>query len=170
ARAPAGGCCRLSAGGPPRGVWSAPPARRAPARLAELPLASPGWSGVPTPPRPRPHGTRGPRPPRPGRTASRAPAAAGAGGASGAAPSSWASPPIDNLPADLSTGIYYGWASVGSGDVHRMMVSIGWNPYYKNTKKSMEAHSYTPSKRTPMGKSSMWRSVATSDQKGTSIL
>uniref|UniRef100_A0A9L0JYP8 Riboflavin kinase n=1 Tax=Equus asinus TaxID=9793 RepID=A0A9L0JYP8_EQUAS len=47
---------------------------------------------------------------------------------------------VDNLPADLSTGIYYGWASVGSGDVHKMVVSIGWNPYYKNTKKSMETH------------------------------
>ena len=44
---------------------------------------------------------------------------------------------VDNLPADVSTGIYYGWASVGSGDVHKMVVSIGWNPYYKNTKKSM---------------------------------
>lgn len=44
---------------------------------------------------------------------------------------------VDNLPADVSTGIYYGWASVGNGDVHKMVVSIGWNPYYKNTKKSM---------------------------------
>lgn len=25
---------------------------------------------------------------------------------------------VDNLPADVSTGIYDGWASVGSGDVH----------------------------------------------------
>ncbi|KAF6126901.1 riboflavin kinase [Phyllostomus discolor] len=47
---------------------------------------------------------------------------------------------VDSLPADISTGIYYGWASVGSGDVHKMVVSIGWNPYYKNTKKSMETH------------------------------
>ncbi|XP_023377717.1 riboflavin kinase isoform X1 [Pteropus alecto] len=47
---------------------------------------------------------------------------------------------VDNLPADVSTGIYYGWASVGSGEVHKMVVSIGWNPYYKNTKKSMETH------------------------------
>uniref|UniRef100_A0A8D2AHT7 riboflavin kinase n=1 Tax=Sciurus vulgaris TaxID=55149 RepID=A0A8D2AHT7_SCIVU len=36
---------------------------------------------------------------------------------------------VDNLPAD-----------VGSGDVHKMVVSIGWNPYYKNMKKSMETH------------------------------
>lgn len=47
---------------------------------------------------------------------------------------------VDNLPADVSTGIYYGWASVGSGEVHKMVVSIGWNPYYKNVKKSMETH------------------------------
>uniref|UniRef100_A0A8D2D8G3 Riboflavin kinase n=1 Tax=Sciurus vulgaris TaxID=55149 RepID=A0A8D2D8G3_SCIVU len=46
---------------------------------------------------------------------------------------------VDNLPADVSTGIYYGWASVVSGDVHKI-VSIVWNPYYKNMKKSMETH------------------------------
>ncbi|MGH0156289.1 UNVERIFIED_CONTAM: hypothetical protein FKN15_031151, partial [Acipenser sinensis] len=47
---------------------------------------------------------------------------------------------VDHLPADICTGIYYGWACVGNGDVHRMVMSIGWNPYYKNTKKSMETH------------------------------
>ncbi|KAL0186542.1 hypothetical protein M9458_018212, partial [Cirrhinus mrigala] len=44
---------------------------------------------------------------------------------------------VDNLPADISTGIYYGWACVDNGDIHKMVMSIGWNPYYKNTKKSM---------------------------------
>ncbi|XP_026199688.1 riboflavin kinase [Anabas testudineus] len=47
---------------------------------------------------------------------------------------------VDKLPADISTGIYYGWACVSNGDVHKMVMSIGWNPYYKNTKKSMETH------------------------------
>ncbi|KAI1904924.1 hypothetical protein AGOR_G00010690 [Albula goreensis] len=47
---------------------------------------------------------------------------------------------VERLPADISTGIYFGWASVGGGDIHKMVMSIGWNPYYKNTKKSMEAH------------------------------
>ncbi|KAG7223419.1 hypothetical protein INR49_015522 [Caranx melampygus] len=47
---------------------------------------------------------------------------------------------VENLPTDISTGIYYGWACVGNGDVHKMVMSIGWNPYYKNTKKSMETH------------------------------
>ncbi|XP_068166510.1 riboflavin kinase [Antennarius striatus] len=47
---------------------------------------------------------------------------------------------VDHLPADISTGIYYGWACVGDGDVYKMVMSIGWNPFYKNIKKSMEAH------------------------------
>ncbi|KAM4709447.1 riboflavin kinase [Discoglossus pictus] len=47
---------------------------------------------------------------------------------------------VDNIPADLSTGIYYGWGCVGDGDVHKMVMSIGWNPFYKNTKKSVETH------------------------------
>ncbi|XP_054939854.1 riboflavin kinase-like [Physeter macrocephalus] len=47
---------------------------------------------------------------------------------------------VDNIPADVSTGIYYGWASGGSGDVRKTVVSIGWNPYCKHTKKSMETH------------------------------
>ncbi|XP_037684777.1 riboflavin kinase-like [Choloepus didactylus] len=47
---------------------------------------------------------------------------------------------VDNLAADIYTGIYYGWATFGSEDVHKMVVSMGWNPYYKNMKKSMETH------------------------------
>ena len=44
---------------------------------------------------------------------------------------------VDNLPAAVSTGIYYGWASVDRGPVYKMVMSIGWNPFYNNTKKSM---------------------------------
>uniref|UniRef100_A0A8C5MU30 riboflavin kinase n=1 Tax=Leptobrachium leishanense TaxID=445787 RepID=A0A8C5MU30_9ANUR len=47
---------------------------------------------------------------------------------------------VDSLPDDLNTGIYYGWGCVGDGDVHKMVMSIGWNPFYKNTKKSVETH------------------------------
>ncbi|XP_072538477.1 riboflavin kinase [Salminus brasiliensis] len=47
---------------------------------------------------------------------------------------------VDSLPADINTGIYYGWARVDNGDIHKMVMSIGWNPYYKNKKKSMETH------------------------------
>lgn len=44
---------------------------------------------------------------------------------------------VDNLPETISTGIYYGWASVDRGPVYKMVMSIGWNPFYNNTKKSM---------------------------------
>ena len=44
---------------------------------------------------------------------------------------------VENLPAGITTGIYYGWAQVDDGHVHKMVMSIGWNPYYDNKKKSM---------------------------------
>jgi len=47
---------------------------------------------------------------------------------------------VDHLPSDVQTGIYYGWARVDDGEVHKMVLSVGWNPYFKNEKKSMETH------------------------------
>lgn len=46
---------------------------------------------------------------------------------------------MDSLPTDFTTGIYYGWASVNGG-IYKMVASIGWNPFYKNEKKSAEVH------------------------------
>jgi riboflavin kinase len=40
---------------------------------------------------------------------------------------------------DLETGIYYGWATL-RGSRYQAVVSIGWNPYFKNEKKTVEAH------------------------------
>ncbi|EPZ33439.1 Riboflavin kinase, bacterial/eukaryotic domain-containing protein [Rozella allomycis CSF55] len=41
-------------------------------------------------------------------------------------------------------GVYYGWAMViGLNDeskVYPMVMSVGWNPFYKNEKKSAEVH------------------------------
>ena len=42
----------------------------------------------------------------------------------------------------LNRGIYYGWAKLGSS-IHKAVVSVGWNPYYKNEKKAIEAHLLT---------------------------
>ncbi|XP_021920418.1 riboflavin kinase isoform X4 [Zootermopsis nevadensis] len=47
---------------------------------------------------------------------------------------------VNDLPEDIGTGVYYGWATVDNGPVHKMVMSIGWNPYFKNSKKSMETH------------------------------
>lgn len=41
--------------------------------------------------------------------------------------------------AEAVTGIYCGWASIGdSGQVYKMCMSIGWNPFYNNTFKTAE--------------------------------
>ncbi|XP_071943350.1 riboflavin kinase-like [Antedon mediterranea] len=47
---------------------------------------------------------------------------------------------VNDLPNDFATGVYYGWARVNDGQVHKMVMSIGWNPFYDNVKKSMETH------------------------------
>ncbi|XP_014787316.1 riboflavin kinase [Octopus bimaculoides] len=47
---------------------------------------------------------------------------------------------VSKLPSSMDNGVYYGWANVDKGPVYKMVLSIGWNPYYKNEKKSMETH------------------------------
>ena len=44
---------------------------------------------------------------------------------------------VNNLPAAMTTGIYYGLSNVDGGEIYKTVLSIGWNPYYKNTKKSL---------------------------------
>lgn len=44
---------------------------------------------------------------------------------------------VDKLPKEVNCGIYFGWASVNNGQVYKMVMSVGWNPYFKNEKKSM---------------------------------
>ncbi|KAB0795661.1 hypothetical protein PPYR_09722 [Photinus pyralis] len=47
---------------------------------------------------------------------------------------------VNLLPSDLENGVYYGFASVNKGDIYKMVMSIGWNPFYNNTERSMETH------------------------------
>lgn len=47
---------------------------------------------------------------------------------------------VKELPPEIETGIYFGWAQVDHGPVHKMVMSVGWNPYFKNVEKSMETH------------------------------
>jgi riboflavin kinase len=47
---------------------------------------------------------------------------------------------VDKLPKDLPNGIYFGLAQVDNGPVYKMVLSLGWNPFYGNTKKSFETH------------------------------
>jgi len=44
---------------------------------------------------------------------------------------------MEELCKDLDTGIYYGWAQIAvDKTVYPMVMSLGWNPYYKNEKRS----------------------------------
>eukprot|EP00741_Cyanophora_paradoxa_P014727 tig00020816_g14205.t1 len=56
--------------------------------------------------------------------------------------------PTANLPYesfkdvihDQQAGVYFGWASVNGGEVLKTVLSIGWNPYFKNTQKTVEPY------------------------------
>lgn len=45
---------------------------------------------------------------------------------------------ISALAAGLDTGVYYGWTQIGQvgSTVYPMVMSLGWNPYFKNEKRS----------------------------------
>ena len=44
---------------------------------------------------------------------------------------------------DIPPGIYFGLARL-RGVVYKAVVSVGWNPFYKNTVKTIEAHLLSP--------------------------
>jgi len=47
---------------------------------------------------------------------------------------------VDKLPAEITTGIFFGWAQIDQSPVYPMVVSIGWNPFYNNEKRTIETH------------------------------
>ncbi|XP_057420025.1 bifunctional riboflavin kinase/FMN phosphatase-like [Lotus japonicus] len=42
------------------------------------------------------------------------------------------------LLADHPTGVYFGWAGLSGRGIFKMVMSIGWNPYFKNKEKAIE--------------------------------
>ncbi len=56
------------------------------------------------------------------------------------------------MPPGMQTGIYFGWARLdGEGIVRKAVVSVGWNPYFKNKKKSFVSVSpWVPPWRPPI--------------------
>ncbi|KAM7362540.1 riboflavin kinase isoform 2-T2 [Cochliomyia hominivorax] len=47
---------------------------------------------------------------------------------------------VKSLPESFKPGVYFGWANVNNGPVYKMVMSIGWNPFYDNKEKSIETH------------------------------
>ncbi|MES1909146.1 MAG: hypothetical protein MHM6MM_001943 [Cercozoa sp. M6MM] len=45
-----------------------------------------------------------------------------------------------NALSTARNGVYCGWASVDGGEAHMALVSIGYNPFFKNESKTVEAH------------------------------
>jgi riboflavin kinase len=45
--------------------------------------------------------------------------------------------PLKHQVDSLAPGIYLGFASI-RGETHKMVMSIGWNPYFDNSKKTIE--------------------------------
>ncbi|KAK6111500.1 Riboflavin kinase family protein [Brugia pahangi] len=44
------------------------------------------------------------------------------------------------LPPHFPCGVFYGFANVNRGEVYGMVTSIGWNPHFKNERKTIEVH------------------------------
>ncbi|KMZ65881.1 Riboflavin kinase [Zostera marina] len=40
--------------------------------------------------------------------------------------------------SEMSSGVYFGWASLSNKGIYKMVMSVGWNPYFDNTEKTME--------------------------------
>lgn len=42
------------------------------------------------------------------------------------------------LLSEHPSGVYFGWAGLSNRGVYKMVMSIGWNPYFNNTEKTIE--------------------------------
>ncbi|KAG5245970.1 hypothetical protein OIU76_001836 [Salix suchowensis] len=42
------------------------------------------------------------------------------------------------LLSEHPSGVYFGWARLSTQGVYKMVMSIGWNPYFNNTEKTIE--------------------------------
>ncbi|KAJ2767168.1 riboflavin kinase [Coemansia nantahalensis] len=47
---------------------------------------------------------------------------------------------VERALENMDIGVYLGWAQVEGGAVMPMVMSLGWNPYFKNEKRSGEVH------------------------------
>ncbi|XP_010686287.1 bifunctional riboflavin kinase/FMN phosphatase isoform X1 [Beta vulgaris subsp. vulgaris] len=45
---------------------------------------------------------------------------------------------FSNLLSEYPSGVYFGWAGVSKQGIYKMVMSIGWNPYFNNPEKTIE--------------------------------
>lgn len=39
--------------------------------------------------------------------------------------------------SELTSGVYFGWAGLSTRGIYKMVMSIGWNPYFDNNEKTI---------------------------------
>lgn len=39
--------------------------------------------------------------------------------------------------SEHTSGVYFGWAGLSTRGIYKMVMSIGWNPYFDNTEKTV---------------------------------
>lgn len=44
---------------------------------------------------------------------------------------------FSDVLSDHTSGVYFGWASLLTRGIYKMVMSIGWNPYFDNTEKTI---------------------------------
>mmetsp|Transcript_87679 Transcript_87679/g.179116 ORF Transcript_87679/g.179116 Transcript_87679/m.179116 type:complete len:204 (+) Transcript_87679:108-719(+) len=47
---------------------------------------------------------------------------------------------LEGQLTDAHDGVYFGWACVNQRPVYKTVLSIGWNPYFKNTQRTVEPY------------------------------
>jgi len=45
---------------------------------------------------------------------------------------------FSDVVSEHTSGVYFGWAGLSTRGVYKMVMSIGWNPYFDNTEKTVE--------------------------------
>ena len=58
---------------------------------------------------------------------------------------------VANLPAEnfsdvvseYTSGVYFGWAGLSTRGIYKMVMSVGWNPYFGNTEKTVVSILYS---------------------------
>ena len=45
--------------------------------------------------------------------------------------------------SEHTSGVYFGWAGLSTRGIYKMVMSIGWNPYFDNTEKTVVSVLYS---------------------------
>lgn len=47
-----------------------------------------------------------------------------------------------DLLSEHPSGVYFGWAGLATRGIYKMVMSIGWNPYFNNSEKTIVSQAH----------------------------